>query len=257
MILGDFDKERQAVINPDMIFDRDKNCPETFVSIFSHILFNEIIEFLGAEVFAYTKDVDGEHPIYRATYKGKTIGLVKARLGEPSCVGHFEDIGALGGKRFILMGNCGVLTDEIKDCGIIIPTRAIRDEGTSYHYMEASDTLEVNHKYRDVFKELCDLHGYAYTEGTTWTTDAFYRETPDKVASRKEMGAVCVEMECAGMQAMCDFRGFDFFQFFYAGDSLAGANWDPRSLSSDKRLDYKSQIALLALELAVKIEEMS
>ena len=47
-----------------------------------------------------------------------------------------------------------------------------------------------------------------------WTTDAYYRETRKKVIRRKSQGAICVEMECAGMQAACDFRGTDFFQFF-------------------------------------------
>lgn len=62
--------------------------------------------------------------------------------------------------------------------------------------------------------------GYPYREGITWTTDALYRETADKVARRKKQGAICVEMECAGMQALCQFRGTEFFQYFYAGDNL-------------------------------------
>ena len=91
--------------------------------------------------------------------------------------------------------------------------------------------------------------------GTTWTTDAFYRETQGKVAKRKEMGAICVEMECAAMQAMCDFRGVEFFQFLYAGDNLDHSTWDPRSLSGTSRLEDKEKIALLAFELALRIEE--
>ena len=62
--------------------------------------------------------------------------------------------------------------------------------------------------------------GYPYRESITWTTDALYRETADKVARRKKQGAICVEMECAGMQALCQFRGTEFFQYFYAGDNL-------------------------------------
>ena len=65
-----------------------------------------------------------------------------------------------------------------------------------------------------------------------------------------------MEMECAAMQAMCDFRNVEFFQFFYAGDSLDHSKWDPRSLSGQARLDDKEKIALLAFELACKIEEV-
>ena len=68
------------------------------------------------------------------------------------------------------------------------------------------------------------------------------------------MGAVCVEMECAAMQAMCDFREVEFFQFLYAGDNLDHSQWDPRSLSGLTKLDEKERIALLAFELAYRIE---
>ena len=148
-----------------------------------------------------------------------------------------------------------MLDKRIEDCGIIVPTRAIRDEGTSYQYAPAADYIDVNRKHTDLFFSLLRELGYDYVTGTTWTTDAFYRETRQKVATRKEMGAICVEMECAAMQAMCDFRGVEFFQFLYAGDNLDHAHWDPRSLSGLERLDEKERIALLALELAVKIEE--
>ena len=57
------------------------------------------------------------------------------------------------------------------------------------------------------------------------------------------------------MQALCDFRGSDFFQFFYAGDNLDHSEWQPRSLSGEARLDDKSKIALLAFELGLKVKE--
>ena len=164
---------------------------------------------------------------------------------------------AMGARRIILVGNCGVLDKTIEDCGIIIPTAALRDEGTSYHYAPASDSIPVNRRGREEFKTILRELGYPYVEGITWTTDAFYRETREKVAARKAMGAVCVEMECAAVQAMCDFRGVEFFQFLYAGDNLDHSAWDPRSLSGDTRLDDKQKIGLLAFELACAMEESS
>lgn len=257
MLLTQFDKDRDAVINPDIIHKPVEGFPETVVSIFSHHLFQKIVELLKGRQIASTKDVDGIWPVYEVLYKGHRFAMYKARLGAPACVGSFEDIIPMGAKRIILLGNCGVLDRDIEDCGIIIPTRAIRDEGTSYHYAPASDYIDVNKKYMPVFQSVLEEHGYPYTLGTTWTTDAFYRETRSKIAARKEMGAICVEMECAAIQAMCDFRGVDFFQFLYAGDNLDHSSWDPRSLSGLDRLDDKEKIALLAFELAVRIEEES
>lgn len=253
MLLTEFDPTPHAVIDPEMINAPLAGFPETVVSIFSHQLFDAVRKFLGGVKIAETNDVDGEWPVYEVHYKGKRFAFYKARLGAPACVGMFEDVIAMGAKRIILLGNCGVLDKNIRDCGIIIPRRAIRDEGTSYHYAPAADFIDVNKTHVDTFKTVLDELGYPWVEGITWTTDAFYRETPQKVAARKAMGAVCVEMECAAMQAMCDFRGVDFFQFLYAGDNLDHSNWDPRSLSGDVRLDDKQKIALLAFELAARI----
>lgn len=255
MLLQEFDPAKRAVINPDQMFHPIPDFPETLVSIFSHQLFWKILEFLDGEEIACTNDVDGIWPVYEVKYKGKRFAFYKARLGAPACVGSFEDVIPMGVKRIILLGNCGVLDRSIQDCGIIIPTRALRDEGTSYHYAPAADFIEVNKKHRDTFAQLLQDFGYPYVSGTTWTTDAFYRETPQKVEARKKQGAICVEMECAAMQALCDFRGVDFFQFLYAGDNLDHSTWDPRSLAGNVRLEDKEKIALLAFELASKIDE--
>ena len=253
MLLEQFDPAVRAVINPDYIHKPIDDFPETIVSIFSHNLFDSMVEALDGIQIAETHDVEGVWPVYEVTFKGKRLAFYKARLGAPACVGSFEDVLAFGGKRIILLGNCGVLDRNVEDCGIIIPTEAIRDEGTSYHYAPAADTIPVNRKYIPEFVSVLEEFGYPYVTGTTWTTDGFYRETRDKVDSRKKMGAVCVEMECAAMQALCDFRGVEFFQFFYAGDNLDHSDWDPRSLSGHSRLDDKQKIALLAFELAARI----
>ena len=255
MLLTEFDAAPHAVIDPGMTISPIKDFPETLVSIFSHQLFDAVVGFLGGRKIAESHDVDGDWPIYEVQYRGKRFAFYKARLGAPACVGCFEEVIAMGAKRILLLGNCGVLDKRIQDCGIIIPNRAIRDEGTSYHYAPAADFIDVNTKYVQEFKAVLEECGYPYMEGTTWTTDAFFRETRKKIEARKSMGAICVEMECAAMQAMCNFRGVEFFQFLYAGDNLDHSNWDPRSLSGTARLDDKHKIALLAFELACKITQ--
>lgn len=255
MLLEEFDANKTAIINPDMCVEKIENFPEVTISCFSEELFNEVLEFFRAKEIASVHSASGLNPIYEVTYKGKRFAMFKSMVGEPLCVGQYEEIIAMGSKRLILLGNCGVLDKRIEDCGIIIPIKAVRDEGTSYHYAKPCDTIDVNHNYRDEFKKVLKEFGYPYVEGITWTTDACYRETRDKVNKRKEMGAVCVEMECAGMQALCDFRGTEFFQFFYAGGNLDHSSWEPRSLSGSARLDDKSKIMLLAFELGLKILE--
>lgn len=253
MILDEFDPAKNAVIDPEMVTHPIENCPEVTVSCFSKQLFDSVLALFDAEKIAEIHSATGRNPVYAIEYKGQRFAFFRSYVGEPLCVGQYEDLIAMGSRRLILTGNCGVLDKAIEDCGIIIPTTAIRDEGTSYHYAPPADTIEVNKKYRDLFKAVLEECGYPWVEGTTWTTDACYRETREKVLRRKEQGAICVEMECAGMQALCDFRGTEFFQFFYAGDNLDHSSWDPRSLSGDVRLDDKMKILFLAFELGLKI----
>ncbi len=249
MILEQFDKDKKAVIEPEMIAKKVPEMPTTVIGIFSDVLLEEIIFLLKAKEIACLKDIDGIWPIWKVFYEGIEVAVTKARLGAPACVCAFEKCISMGAGRIITLGNCGVLDQKVKDCSIIIPTAAIRDEGTSYHYMPSSDMADVNLLYRNEFKSLLDTHGYSYTEGVTWTTDAFYRETPKKIASRKEMGAVCVDMECSAIAAMCAFRNTEHFHYFYAADNLDSHTWEPRSFNAFSKLDEKVKIALLAFEL--------
>lgn len=253
MILEEFDSTVSAVINPDMVAKKIENFPEVTIACFSWELADSVLEAFPHTELCRLYSAVGTKQVYEINYKGERFAFYRCYVGEPPCVAEYEELMAMGSKRLILLGNCGVLDSNIEDCGIIIPTKAIRDEGCSYHYAPPSDTIEVNRKYRKLFKEVLSDFGYSYVEGTTWTTDALYRETREKVDRRREQGAVCVEMECAGMQALCDFRGTEFFQFFYAGDNLDESEWDPRSIAGNVKLDEKSRIILLAFELGLKI----
>ena len=253
MLLEEFDREADAVINPDMVTERTEDFPEVTVSCFSKKLFDSVLESFDARKITDIHSAVGLNPVYEVEYKKKRFALFQSLVGEPLCVAQYEDLLAIGSKRLILLGNCGVLDKTIEDCGIIIPTAALRDEGTSFHYAAPGDVIEVNKKYKEIFKKVLADCGYPYVEGMTWTTDACYRETREKVNRRKEQGAICVEMECAGMQALCDFRGTEFFQFFYAGDNLDHSSWEPRSLSGGSRLDDKTKIMFLAFELGLRL----
>lgn len=253
MILEEFDDTKRAVINPDQIIDRVSNMPEIAVACFSKDLFLKIVAGAKCVEIAELLSANGKKTIYELTYKNVRMALFMIGVSASFAATEVEEVHAMGVSKFVVFGNCGVLDNTIEDCGIIIPTRAIRDEGTSYHYLKPDRTIEVNKKYKDLFKEILADFKYDYKEGTTWTTDAFYRETRKKVAQRKQEGAICVEMECSALQAVADFRNLDFFTFFYAGDSLESPVWDERSLNGEVKLDEKSQIAVLALELAYKI----
>lgn len=253
MILQEFDKN-VAKIEPTFNHKKIENFPETLIAVFSYNIFNELLNRFSPKIIASFEDVDAKWNIYSLEYKNKQFAFFKARYGAPASVASFERIIAMGAKRIVVCGSCGVLDPKIQECNIIIPTHAIRAEGTSYHYAIANDVIDVDKKYIDVFKEVCRENNYSYILGGVLTTDSFYRETQRKIETAIKMGAICVDMECAALQALCDFRKVEFFQFFFTSDNLGSKTWNPRSLDGNLLLDKKTQISLLAFELASRIE---
>ena len=253
MILEEFDEVRTAVINPDMLINRIVGFPKVGVTCFSKELLESIIEKFESKIIAYVNSANGNIPIYVIKYKNIELALFNSRVGASACVGQIEEIIAMGMEKCIMFGTCGVLEHSIEELSIIIPNSAIRDEGTSYHYMKETDEVSVNEKYIDEFINLLNKYNYKHIVGKTWTTDAFYRETANKVNKRKKQGAICVEMECSAVSSLAKYRNIEFFNFFYAADNLGTSVWDERNLSCSKDLSEKGKIGLLALELAVKI----
>ncbi|WMJ86315.1 nucleoside phosphorylase [Anaerocolumna sp. MB42-C2] len=253
MLLEEFDSNRNAVINAFDLIEPIQNFPQIAVSCFSRITFDRLLKELNGVPIATTGVANMEIPIYRVSYNGIEIALFISYVGAAGCVAVLEDLFAMGVEKIVLFGTCGVLDADIKDCSIIIPNVAVRDEGTSFHYATASDEINVNVKYQEEFIEILKSHKCSYTVGKVWTTDGIYRETREKVNKRKKDGCICVDMECSAVAALADFRGKEIFHFFYAADNLDNDNWDIRSLANSSNVLEKDRIALLAMELAAKI----
>lgn len=253
MLLHEFDPNPAAVINPADTHEPVADCPKVAVSCFERGTFGRMVERLGGVEITRLKKANMETPVYRTKYQGVELALYESYVGAAGCVGDIEELFACGVEKLVLFGTCGVLDRSIADCGIIIPTSALRDEGTSFHYAPPSDEIEVNLKYREEFIDILNRHQCAYTLGRTWTTDAFYRETAAKIARRKARGCVCVDMECSAVAAMAQFRGKEVFQFFHASDNLDTDAWEVWSLGQNMNISGKDKAALLALELAARI----
>lgn len=108
----------------------------------------------------------------------------------------------------------------------MVPTEAYRDEGTSYHYAPVSDYISI--KNCNIVANFMDEYNIPYVLGKTWTTDSFYRETKNNFEKHKADGCISVEMECALVEAMCQFRNLDVYTFFMSGDLLDAPEWDEK-----------------------------
>ncbi|HGA0600122.1 TPA: nucleoside phosphorylase [Streptococcus agalactiae] len=252
MIINSFDNSRKAIINPEDINSPIKGFPKTVITCFARETFNRILEELPHREIARTSVANLEIPIYELEFKGQKIGFFNAYVGASACVAILEDIIVFGMENLIVFGTCGVLDSSIEETSIIIPRSAIRDEGISFHYSEASSEIAVNTKFHEEFKSFLDRQAVSYTEGKVWTTDGIYRETVDKMLEHKRNGAICVDMECSAIAALSKFRNINHFQFFYSADNLDAEVWEARSLGNSEDLEKKDKIAYIAMEFAIE-----
>lgn len=253
MILEDFDESLTSTFDPNEVENVIPNFPKIGITCFSKKLMDKYAETFNGEEIAQISNANGKTPVYKIKYNNLEIALFMSRVGAAACTVGYEEVLAMGLEKLIMFGTCGVLDKNIDDLAIIIPTSAIRDEGTSYHYMKSSEEVFVNEKYTEEFIEILNKYNISYVKGKVWTTDAPYRETRNKVLKRKEQGCICVDMECSAINAVAQFRNKDLFQFFYAADNLDSEKWDKRSLGNDEKLSEKEKIIYLALNLAEKI----
>ncbi|NLN46289.1 MAG: nucleoside phosphorylase [Clostridiaceae bacterium] len=179
------------------------------------------------------------------------LTVVHAHVGGPQAAAMLEELAALGCRTFLACGGAGGLRRDIAVGHLVVPTSAVRDEGTSYHYLPPAREVELD---PEVVRTICNSlaeAGVPYLAGKTWTTDAFFRETPAKVERRRSEGCLTVEMECASFAAAAVFRGLRFGQILYGGDDLSGLVWDSRGWKN--RGGIRQGVFELACDAALRI----
>jgi uridine phosphorylase len=144
------------------------------------------------------------------------------------------------------------LEKDIHVGGLVVLTGAVRDEGTSYHYLPHSRVVVVNPNVLKAIQETMERKQIPYRLGKTWTTDAPYRETIAKIQRRKLEDCLVVEMEAAGMMAVAEFRGVAFGQIVYGGDDVSGSEWDNRGWQT--RENIRENLFWLAAEACLAIK---
>jgi len=145
--------------------------------------------------------------------------------GSPMTVELAEEFAAMGVKCMILMTWGGILQPNLKPGDIIVIDKAIRDEGTSYHYLPPAKYVEANTELADQLVEAIKARGGTCSRGTTWTTDAPYRETIDEIRQYQSEGVKTVEMESAGLFTVGKVRNIPTVSVVIGMDSLAEFRW--------------------------------
>lgn len=253
----EYSTEKIAVINPDRDAskaDRDGQGGGGFcrfprlclVTFFEEVLDSAVERYGGEIIGTYVSEMKDFH-VYRFTVDGTGICAVQAVVASGSIAMMTEMLYGAGVEVIVCCGGCGVL-DDIPEGAVILPVRALRDEGASYKYLPPTRFIELHAGPIESFRNVLARHGVPYIECATWSTDGFYRETKEMVAYRREEGCKAVEMECATMAAIAQFRGKVFGQLLYSGDILIGDAEDYDDRDWNNNVSARERLFDLALE---------
>jgi uridine phosphorylase len=247
----EFDEDRNAFIRPSNMHKPIDGIPERCVLSFFSEAIEKILNEYPHKIISSLKSEGMDYPLYEMEYKGEKIALIQATVGAPVAAGHIEELTAMGCKKFIACGMCGVLQNELAIGHLIIPTAAVRDEGTSYHYVKPSREINANERVVQIIASELLAKKIPFIKAKTWTTDAFFRETPQKIELRKKEGCVTVEMETSAYIAVSQYNNVEFGQILCSGDSLAGEEWDRRNYN--KRTDIREFTLRQTLDICLKM----
>jgi uridine phosphorylase len=188
--------------------------------------------------------------LYLIHQGNKTIGVMaNFGIGAPIATTILEELIAFGVKKFISIGTAGTLQKKIKIGNLMICEKAIRDEGTSHHYLKGSKYSYASKKTTQKIKKAFDKHNQKYFVGTSWTIDAPYRETVAEAKQYQKEGVAAVEMELAALFAVAQYRKVEMGAVVTISDSLSELKWKPmfHSKKAEKGLEMSYKIAVESL----------
>ncbi len=234
--LTEDDLAEPGVLEAHMLHRRGADVPPVAVLCF----FNELLDQLVARGELVTKYVlrseIGRNPVYEYDSGHGPVTVVHPGVGAPLAAGFVEEMVALGVTTFVACGGAGALVDDLALGHVMVVASALRDEGTSFHYAPPSRIIDADPLGVRTLHDVLTEHDVEHFVGRTWTTDAFFRETRARVDRRVSENCTMVDMESSAFIAVARYRGLRFAQLLYAGDSLAGEQWDSRSWESAREV---------------------
>jgi uridine phosphorylase len=246
----EFDPMHDAVIEPRHVRTRLDDAPEHAVLC----LFGEVIERLArddAPVLWELSAAHGVHPVYEITVGSRPVAVFHPGVGAPLAGAFFEEAIACGCRKFVGIGMAGALIPDVLIGHVVVPTSAVRDEGTSYHYRAAAREAVPTPEAVAAIEEILVRRSVPYVTGKTWTTDAPFRETRRKVERRVAEGCLTVEMEASALFSIAAFREVQIGMILLTSDSLAGEEWDKSGFGAN--LETREALLEVAAEAVLSL----
>ena len=167
--------------------------------------------------------------------------------GAPYAALVVEELAALGTTHFLLFGMAGALSPKVPAGSLVLCTKALRDEGTSRHYVAPARFAFPSPRLTAKLRTALGRAGIAYATGPSWTTDAPYRETVPEIRRYRDDGILTVEMEAAAVFSVARYLGRHAAALFVISDHLNEAGWEPRFHVSRRRLEELLDVTVRAL----------
>jgi uridine phosphorylase len=158
-----------------------------------------------------------------------------------------EELAALGVRRFVIVGIAGSLQPDVRVGSLILCTKALRDEGTSHHYVKPQPFARPSPALTARLKTAMERSGTTFEQGPTWTIDAPYRETVTEIRRYRKRGILTVEMEASALFSVARLRGCEAAALFVVSDNLDDRGWEPRFYDCRPDLYRALDIAIEAL----------
>lgn len=202
--------------------------------LFDHIIGKHEVEKVGG--------YEGEFYLLKET-RGQVGVIGRFGFGAPVVSAAMEEIIALGVKEFLSIGVAGSLQENLKLGSVVVCNKAIRDEGTSYHYIKPSKYAHASKNMLRRIEETLDKVGLKYFVGAAWTTDAPYRETASEAKKYRKEGVLAVEMEASAIFAVAEYRKVEAGAIFTISDFLSESTWEPKFHLMIHHLEKLFQVA--------------
>ncbi len=248
MITDVFEKS-EVLFGPKDFYGEQKHLCDKCIIVFSEKIFAYMLETYAHEEVGFIRCCNGITTVYVFEIGGIKIAGYLSHIGSALAGNDVVDVNWLtGASKFIMFGSAGSLDSNATNGKFVIPTESYRDEGLSYHYAAPADYIKI--KNSEIVKTILNELNLPSVEGKVWTTDAIYRETKAKMEARKAEGCIAVEMELAGVQAVCDFYGWDLYDFLVTGDILDQAVYDVSGLAN---ANHNMDKLYIAIEIAKRI----
>jgi uridine phosphorylase len=240
-----------SITEPSKIYKPIDEMPQRVVLVFYQEVIENLLDNNLLEQFHQIKSETGIFPVYRLLNQDTDIAVINPGLGAPLSGAVLEELIAFGAIKCIACGSAGVLKKEFERGSVIVVSSAVRDEGTSYHYLPPSRKVSIDSKILRTIEATLDNIGVPYLTGKTWTTDAIYRETKGIIEKRLSEGCLTVEMEASALIAISKFRKIEFGQLLSCGDDVSGDEWDRRF--HPEAHTHKQRLFWLAVESCLNL----